>query len=109
MSCVFCKIAAGEIKSSKVYESEKVFAFDDINPQAPVHVLVIPKAHAEDLNELKDVLPEIFKAITEIAKIKGVESSGFRTVLNKGKNAGQAVDHLHFHLLGGRAMHWPPG
>jgi histidine triad (HIT) family protein len=109
MSCIFCRIAAKEIKSSVVHESDSVFAFDDNSPQAPVHVLVIPKRHMTEISELEGTLPEIFKAIQEVAKKKGIDGTGFRTVLNRGKNAGQAVDHLHFHVLGGRGLHWPPG
>ncbi len=109
MSCVFCKIASKEIKSSFVHESANVFAFDDSSPQAPVHVLVIPKAHMTRIEELDAILPEMFAAVRKVAELKGIDGTGFRTVMNKGKNAGQAVDHLHFHVLGGRALHWPPG
>jgi histidine triad (HIT) family protein len=109
MSCVFCGIAKKEIKSAVVHETKNVFAFDDIAPQAPTHVVVIPKEHATDIEKLDGVLPEIFGVIAEVAKMKGINGSGFRIVMNRGRNAGQAVDHLHFHVLGGRAMHWPPG
>ena len=109
MSCIFCKIAGKEIKSSIVHETKKVMAFDDIAPQAPVHVVVIPKEHILEISGLKDVLAEIFKAIAEIAKKKGIQDTGYRVVMNKGKEAGQAVEHLHFHLLGGRPLNWPPG
>jgi histidine triad (HIT) family protein len=109
MSCVFCKIANGEIKSSIVLEAEKVIAFDDVNPQAPVHVVIIPREHILGVSGLKDVLPEIFEAIGRAAKVKGVQDTGYRVVLNIGKDSGQAVSHVHFHLLGGRPLKWPPG
>jgi histidine triad (HIT) family protein len=108
MTCVFCKVATHEQKASIVYETDNVIAFDDMSPMAAVHVLVIPKKHAEQLNEL-DSLKEIFEVIAKVASIKGVVDGGYRVVLNKGKDAGQAVDHLHFHVLGGRQMKWPPG
>jgi histidine triad (HIT) family protein len=109
MSCIFCKIASKEIKSSIVHESGSVMAFDDISPQAPVHVVVIPKDHITGIAGLKNLLGEIFDAIKEISRLKKVDGSGFRIVMNKGRDAGQAVDHLHFHLLGGRDLAWPPG
>ena len=109
MSCIFCEIALKEIKSKEIYETDKVMAFDDINKQAPTHVVIIPKDHITEIEKLEGVLPEIFKAIEVVSKIKNVKGSGFRVVLNSGKNAGQAVDHLHFHLLGGRPLAWPPG
>lgn len=109
--CLFCRIAAKEIKSSIVYEDDKVLAFNDINPQAPVHILVIPKAHADSFTDVKDydVIGYIYKIITKLAKEQGVAESGFRVVVNHGPAAGQAVKHLHFHLLGGRDFNWPPG
>lgn len=109
MSCIFCKIAAHEIKSSGVYETENVVAFDDVSPKAPVHVIVIPKKHAEKEVELKGTLFEIFDVIEEVAIKKGLAEKGYRIVMNRGKEAGQTVDHLHFHVLGGRALSWPPG
>jgi histidine triad (HIT) family protein len=109
MNCIFCKIANKEIKSSVVLEGKNVFAFDDINPQAPVHVVVIPKAHIEDMTKLDGVLPEIFEAIAKVAGIKKVKEGGFRVVMNNGPDSGQAVPHLHFHVLGGRKLAWPPG
>ena len=109
MNCVFCKIAAHEIKSPIVYEDAALIAFDDNSPVAPVHVLVIPKKHVTEIAKLEPYLSGIFKAIPEIAKKKGVDASGFRVVMNRGGNAGQAVDHLHFHVMGGRQLHWPPG
>ena len=104
--CIFCAILAGEIPSSKVYEDDYVFAFRDINPQAPVHVLVVPKKHFADINELAGdpegalYSAEITKAIAEVAKISGV-SGAYRTINNCGEGAGQTVMHVHFHVLGG--------
>ena len=109
MSCVFCGIAEKEIKGSIVHETEKVIAFDDIAPQAPVHVVIIPKEHILGISGSKDVLAEIFAAIDRITKIKGIQDTGYRVVMNSGRDAGQAVDHIHFHLLGGRTLKWPPG
>jgi histidine triad (HIT) family protein len=111
--CLFCKIVAREIGSDIVYESEKVLAFRDINPQAPTHVLVIPKRHVVSAAELgaehADELVEIFEVCNEVARNEGIDSSGYRIVTNVGRNAGQSIFHLHFHLLGGRPMTWPPG
>ena len=110
-NCLFCKIIAGEIPSAKVYEDETVFAFRDINPQAPTHVLVVPKAHIADCNgispENSAVVAHIFEVIAKVTKELGVES--YRIVSNIGEQAGQSVFHLHFHVLGGRDMTWPPG
>jgi histidine triad (HIT) family protein len=108
MTCIFCKIASHEMNAAIVQETDNVIAFDDMSPKAPVHVLVIPKKHAEQLNELVS-LKEIFEVIARVAEIKGVVDGGYRVVLNKGKDAGQAVEHLHFHVLGGRGLNWPPG
>ena len=104
--CVFCKIIKGEIPSEKVYEDENVLAFKDINPVAPVHVLVIPKEHVENVLEVKDekMISDIFKAINKIANTLGLEKNGFRVVTNCGKDAGQEVMHLHFHILAGKKM-----
>jgi len=109
--CLFCKIIKKEIPASIVYEDDKVLAFNDINPQAPVHVLVIPKEHAESLSAVKDysIFPQLFEVVNKVAKEKGIAKSGFRVVINNGRAAGMAVDHLHIHLLGGRAFTWPPG
>jgi histidine triad (HIT) family protein len=109
MNCVFCGIAGKEIKSAVVHETEKVVAFDDANSQAPVHVVIIPREHILSISGLNEVLPEIFTAIDRVSKIKGVQGTGYRVVLNIGRDSGQAVPHLHFHLLGGRALNWPPG
>lgn len=112
MDCIFCKIAAGEIPSKKVYEDEKLLAFYDLDPQAPVHVLIIPKAHIASANELTEqnsaVVGEIFLLAAKLAKELGLDN-GYRIVNNCGQDGGQTVQHLHFHLLGGRSMAWPPG
>ena len=109
--CLFCKIAAGEIPSNKVYEDETVYAFYDIDPQAPTHFLVIPKAHigsvAEVTPENAAVVAHIFAVIAKVARDRGLAS--YRVVSNIGEQAGQSVHHLHFHVLGGRDMTWPPG
>ncbi|WP_353684859.1 histidine triad nucleotide-binding protein [Thermodesulfovibrio sp. 3907-1M] len=113
MNCVFCKIIKKEIPSKIVYEDELVLAFEDIAPQAPIHILVIPKKHYSTLLEMneeeKELLGHIFMVINKIAKEKGVDERGFRVVLNCNSQAGQTVYHIHFHLLAGRQMHWPPG
>ena len=105
--CLFCKIIAGEIPSTKVYEDETVFAFRDINPQAPTHVLVVPKAHIADCNgisaENSAVVAHIFAVIPKIAEAEGLVN-GYRVVSNCGSDAGQTVQHLHFHILGGKAL-----
>lgn len=110
--CLFCKIIKGEIPSSKVYEDDMVFAFNDIAPEAPVHVLIVPKEHiasAAEINaENSAVVARIFEAAAKIAEEKGL-SDGFRVVTNCGDSAGQTVKHLHYHLLGGRDFTWPPG
>ena len=106
--CIFCKIIKGEIPSTKVYENQYIYAFKDIQPCAPVHVLVVPKKHIESAQKLTDedtaLLEEIFKGINEVARITGVDKSGFRVVTNIGRDAGQSVLHLHFHVLGGRVF-----
>lgn len=113
MDCLFCKIAAGEVPSDKVYEDELVLAFRDIDPQAPVHVLLIPKTHIGSVNDVDDsnsaVVAHIFKVAAQIAAQEGVAESGYRVVTNTGDAAGQSVKHLHYHLLGGRSLQWPPG
>ncbi len=107
MSCLFCKIIDGDIPSTKVYEDETVYAFRDIAPQAPVHVLVVPKAHMEDCNDVtaanSAVIAHIFEVIPQIARAEGLED-GYRVVSNCGPAAGQTVQHLHFHILGGKQM-----
>lgn len=109
--CLFCKIAAGEIPSKKVYEDELCYAFYDINPRAPVHFLVIPKEHIQSVSQVTEnnaqVVGHIFSVIAKVAKELGLES--YRVVSNIGAQAGQSVLHLHFHVLAGRDMTWPPG
>ena len=111
-SCLFCKIAAGQIPSSKVYEDDMVLAFNDIDKQAPVHILIIPKKHVASVAALEDgdldIVAHIFRVARDIAAAQGL-NKGFRIVANTGQDGGQTVDHLHFHLLGGRALGWPPG
>lgn len=106
--CIFCKIVAGQIPSNKVYEDEHVLAFHDINPTAPVHVLVIPKKHLASVNDLHAtdgaMLSALFQAVQHVAKTTGVAETGYRTLTNTGKNSGQVVPHLHFHVLGGRSL-----
>ncbi len=106
--CIFCKIASGEIPSAKVYENEFCVAFKDINPQAPVHILLIPKAHIESVNQINEenanIVCELMKAIPEIASSIPELKDGYRVISNCGKNAGQTVFHLHFHILGGKEM-----
>ncbi len=112
-NCLFCKIIHGEIPANKVFEDEKIIAFDDINPQAPIHILIIPKEHFASLNEIpeekKDVLSHILLKARQLAREKGVAKSGYRILLNTARDSGQEVFHIHFHLLGGRKMLWPPG
>ena len=109
--CIFCKIAAKEIHSSVVYEDEDVFAFSDIHPQAPVHILVIPREHIPTLDDVKDfsVYGKVYKAIDKIVGDKGLKTTGYRVVANCKHDSGQEVYHIHFHILGGRPMKWPPG
>lgn len=109
--CIFCRIVKKNIPSSIVYEDEKILAFNDIAPQAPVHIIVIPKEHTASITELKDysILGDLYKIINRLAAEEGIDKSGFRVVVNHGKDSGQAVPHLHFHLLGGRGLSWPPG
>ena len=111
--CIFCKIANGEIPTNYIYEDDKVVAFNDIEPQAPVHILIIPKEHIASALELDDsncdVVGHIFKVASQIAREKGFADGGFRLVNNCGKDGGQTVGHIHFHLLGGRNLGWPPG
>lgn len=106
--CIFCKIINGEIPSNKVFESDTVLAFRDINPQAPVHVVIIPKVHIASANELCteniSAVTDIFSAIPEIAKAAGVAESGYRIINNCGEDGGQTVRHLHFHMLGGKNL-----
>jgi len=105
-TCIFCMVASGEMDARKVYEDELVVAFDDIAPQAPVHTLIIPKAHHVDLGDdvSSDLLNAMFSAVPKVAKIKGVDTSGYRVIVNNGKDANQTVGHLHVHVIGGKAM-----
>lgn len=111
--CIFCKIAQGEIPANKVYEDEQAVAFSDINPKAPVHILIIPRRHIPTLLEIedqdRDLVAHLHKVANQVAVEKGLSERGFRLVINCKAEAGQEVYHLHFHLLGGRKMNWPPG
>ncbi len=113
MDCVFCRIAEKKLPAKLVYEDEFAVAFEDINPQAPVHVLVIPRKHIPTSLDLKEednaLLGRLFQVANRIARQKEIAERGFRIVMNCNAEAGQTVFHLHIHLLGGRAMHWPPG
>ena len=111
--CLFCKIVAGDIPADTVYENDQVFAFRDIDPKAPTHILIIPKEHIATTNDLaeahKALVGEMLLAAKEIAGQEGIADSGYRTVFNCNGDGGQAVYHIHLHLLGGRQMTWPPG
>ncbi len=111
--CIFCKIASGQIPTNYIYEDEKVVAFNDIEPQAPHHILIIPKEHISSALEINndngDIVSHIFCVASKIAKEKGFADKGFRLVNNCGEHGGQTVGHLHFHLLAGRYLQWPPG
>lgn len=113
MSCLFCKIIAGEIPSKKVYEDEELYAFEDINPQAPLHALIVPRQHIATLNDLAtkddDLVGSMVRRAAAIAKARGFDGSGYRTVFNCNSHAGQTVFHIHLHVLGGRRLGWPPG
>lgn len=113
MSCLFCRIVSREIPASVVYEDDHVLAFNDINPQAPTHVLIVPKRHIATLNDLQpgddQIVGELVRRAGAIAAARGIEASGFRTVFNTNRDAGQTVFHIHLHLLGGRSLAWPPG
>jgi len=112
-NCIFCKIINGEIPSKKIYEDDKVLAFYDISPEAPVHFLVIPKEHVASTYELKEnnvyIVAHIFTVINKIVSDLGIAEKGYRVVTNCGEDGGQTVSHLHFHVLGGRNLKWPPG
>jgi histidine triad (HIT) family protein len=112
MACLFCKIIEGTIPSESVYQDDQCYAFLDIDPKAPVHVLVIPRKHIASLAEARKedeaTLGHLLWVAAEVARMKGL-ANGYRTVISTGKDGGQTVDHLHVHVLGGRAMHWPPG
>lgn len=112
MDCLFCKIIEGEIPSQCLYEDDKVYVFKDIEPQAPVHFLVIPKKHIDSLDAMGDedseLIGYVFKKIRDLAGEEGLEN-GYRVVNNIGEDGGQSVKHMHFHVLGGRSLQWPPG
>ena len=111
--CLFCKIVKREIAGSIVYEDDRLLAFNDINPQAPTHVLLVPKRHIESLNDLApgddQIVGELARRAAAIAKERGIAAGGYRVVFNTNRDAGQTVFHIHLHLLGGRSMTWPPG
>ena len=111
--CVFCQVAAHRKPASIVYEDEQCLALQDINPKAPVHLLVIPRKHIaslnDDLQEDKALLGHLLTVVGRVAKEKGIDGTGYRTVINTNAEAGQTVFHLHIHVLGGRILHWPPG
>ncbi len=111
--CIFCKIINKEIPASIVFEDEKMIAFNDINPQAPIHILLIPREHFTSLNDIpeekKNILSHLLLKARQISQEKGIAEKGYRIVLNTEKDSGQEVFHIHLHLLGGRRMHWPPG
>ncbi len=111
--CIFCKIIEGKIPSKKVHEDEDSFAFEDINPQAPTHVLVIPKRHVPTVSDLQPsddaLVGKLHRTAAKIAKERGIAAGGYRIVLNTNRDAGQTVFHVHLHLLGGRQLQWPPG
>ena len=113
MDCLFCKIIKREIPAAIVYEDEHVLAFNDINPQGPTHVLVVPKRHIPTLNDLTGdddrIVGEIVRRAAAIAQERGISADGFRTVFNTNRGAGQTVFHIHLHLIGGRSLNWPPG
>jgi histidine triad (HIT) family protein len=112
MSCLFCKIIEGQIPSTAVHTDELCYAFADIDPKAPVHILIVPREHISSLEEAndghRDLLGHLMRTASEIARSKGL-AQGYRVVVNIGKDGGQSVDHLHLHLLGGRQLTWPPG
>ena len=111
-NCLFCKIIAGKVSATKVYEDDKVFAFEDINPQAPTHVLLVPRRHIAGLKEAAaedaEIIGYLHLIAARLGRERGIED-GYRTVLNVGPKSGQSVFHLHLHLIGGRDMKWPPG
>lgn len=112
-NCIFCRISHGELPAKIVYEDVHCVAFEDINPKAPVHLLVIPRRHIDSINNMEPedecLVGHLFLVARELARQRGVEKSGYRTIINTGPNAGQSVFHIHLHLLAGRPMRWPPG
>lgn len=113
IDCIFCKIAAGQIKAAIVYQDDNVVAFRDNNPQAPVHILVVPKKHIQSVAALSEadmpLVQEMHRAIQVVAKAEKIIETGFRVTTNSGKDAGQTVPHLHYHVMAGRRLTWPPG
>ena len=109
--CLFCKMVSGDIKPNIVFEDDNILAFRDINPQAPVHILIIPKAHVATLDDLDNTLlaGQLVQTAVQLAKVEGLSEEGYRTVFNCNQKGGQEVYHVHLHLLGGRQMTWPPG
>ncbi len=111
--CIFCRIISGDVPADMIHKDEMVTAFRDVNPQAPTHVLIVPNKHIASLNDLtgedKALVGHIVQTAVQIASSEGLAERGFRVVANCGPEAGQSVDHIHFHLLGGRALGWPPG
>ena len=111
--CLFCKFVSGEIQPNVVYEDDEVLAFRDVNPQAPIHILVIPKRHIATLNDLHEadaeLIGKLYLTAQKVAKDEGIAEPGYRTLINCNPEAGQTVFHIHLHLLGGRPMGWPPG
>lgn len=112
MDCIFCKLASGEIPTAAVYEDDRVFAFKDMDPQAPIHYLFVPKRHIASTNALRadaGIVADIFRAIALVAERDGFAEAGYRVVSNCGRDGGQTVEHLHFHVLAGRKLLWPAG
>jgi len=113
MDCIFCKIIAGEIPAKIIYEDDKVVAFDDLYPKAPIHKLIIPRKHIATINNIeetdKELIGHMYWVAKKLAADLEIAEDGYRTLMNCNKNGGQEVYHLHLHLLGGRPMHWPPG
>ncbi|GAB6169641.1 HIT domain-containing protein [Clostridium carnis] len=113
MSCIFCSIIKGEIPCNKIYEDDKVLAFHDISPEAPVHFLVIPKEHIQSVNNINeensDIISHIFIVINKLVRELNISESGYRIINNCGEDGGQTVNHIHFHVLGARELKWPPG
>ena len=111
--CIFCKIVAGEIPATVIHETDDVLAFRDLGPQAPTHVLVIPKRHISTINDMQEsdaeLVGKLYLAAKQVAADEGISESGYRTVMNCNEGAGQSVFHIHLHVLGGRRMNWPPG
>jgi histidine triad (HIT) family protein len=110
-ACIFCRIGRGELPAKMIVNNKEMFAFRDINPQAPTHILIVPKKHIVSLDDLSDpdLIGRMMILAAALARQEGIAKSGYRTVINTGKDGGQSVDHLHIHLLGGRHLTWPPG